>query len=45
VKKKEIPRIAFGSRMASFYSGFIDMDKGFLYNLKNLTIAPKDTII
>lgn len=44
-EKKEIPRITFGSTVASIYSGFLDMDKGFLYNLKNLTIAPKDTIL
>jgi len=44
-EKKEIPRITFGSTISSIYAGFLDMDKGFLYNLKNLTIAPKDTIL
>ena len=44
-EKQEIPRITFGSTISSIYSGFLDMDKGFLYNLKNLTIAPKDTIL
>lgn len=44
-EKKNIERISFISTVTTAYSGLIDMDKGFLYNLKNLTLSPQKTIL
>lgn len=43
-EKKYVSRITFTSIVNSFFSGFLNMDKGFLFNLKNLTLYPKTTI-
>lgn len=44
-EKKDVDRITFQSITTSVFSGFLDMDKGLLYNLKNLTLHPKKTIL
>jgi len=44
-EKKDIKRITFTSIIQSVFSGFIDMDKGLLFNLKHLTLHPKNTIL
>lgn len=44
-EKKNIDRITFSSIITSVFSGFVDMDKGLLFNIKNLTLFPKKTIL
>ena len=44
-EKKHIDRITFQSITTSVFSGLLDMDKGLLFNLKNLTLHPKKTIL
>jgi hypothetical protein len=44
-EKKSVDRITFQSILESVFSSFIDMDKGLLFNLKNLTLYPKKTIL
>lgn len=44
-EKKDIDRITFGSLISSIFSGFVNMDKGFLFNIKNLTLHPQKTIL
>ncbi|WP_397446305.1 DUF3667 domain-containing protein [Polaribacter sp. R77954] len=44
-EKKDVDRITFQSITTSVFSGFLNMDKGLLFNLKNLTIHPKKTIL
>ena len=44
-EKKNIERITFTSILTSIFSGFVDMDKGLLFNLKNLTLHPQKTIL
>lgn len=43
-EKKDIERITFASVFTTAFEGITQMDKGFLYNLKNLTLKPKETI-
>ena len=43
-EKSSVERITFQSTITSVFSTVSNMDKGFLYNLKNLTISPKKTI-
>lgn len=44
-EKKNIDKITFHSIITSLFSGLLDMDRGILFNLKNLTLHPKRTII
>ncbi|APG64053.1 hypothetical protein LPB136_01125 [Tenacibaculum todarodis] len=44
-EKKDIERITFGSMIESVFSGFVNMDKGLLFNIKNLTLYPQKTIL
>lgn len=44
-EKKNVDRITFQSITTSVFSGLLDMDKGLLFNLKNLTLYPKTTIL
>lgn len=43
-EKARIKRITFSSIINSAFSTVTNMDKGFLYNLKNLTLSPQQTI-
>jgi len=43
-EKSQVVPITFKSIINSFFSGVLNMDKGFLYNLKYLTIRPKEVI-
>ncbi len=43
-EKSGTPKITFGSTIESTFATVTNMDKGFLYNLKNLTTRPKTTI-
>ncbi|MFY7671479.1 DUF3667 domain-containing protein [Tenacibaculum sp. MEBiC06402] len=43
-EKAGTPKITVGSTVESTFSTITNMDKGFLYNLKNLTLKPKITI-
>lgn len=43
-QRKDIPRITFLTLTDNFFATVANMDKGFLYNLKHLTIAPHQTI-
>lgn len=44
-EKKGVSKITFTSMTASVFSTFAEMDRGILFNLKNLTLTPKSTII
>ncbi len=44
-EKKDIQRITFGSIVENVFSGFVNMDKGLLFNIKNLTLNPQKTIL
>lgn len=44
-EKKEVQRITFTSIIESVFSGFVEMDKGLLFNLKNLTLYPQKTVL
>lgn len=44
-EKKNVDRITFQSITSSVFSGLLDMDRGLLYNLKNLTLHPQKTIL
>ena len=44
-EKKDVDRITLTSIVQSSFSGFMDMDKGLLFNLKNLTLRPQKTIL
>ena len=39
-EKSKVKRISFSSMIKDAFSAITEMDKGFLYNLKNLTINP-----
>ncbi|CAL2093796.1 DUF3667 domain-containing protein [Tenacibaculum sp. 190524A05c] len=43
-EKRDTQKITFGSTIESTFATITNMDKGFLYNIKNLTIRPKTTI-
>ncbi|CAM1344383.1 DUF3667 domain-containing protein [Tenacibaculum amylolyticum] len=43
-EKGDIPKITFSSTISNAFLSITNMDKGFLYNLKNLTLSPKVTI-
>ena len=43
-EKRDTPKITFASTITSTIATITNMDKGFLYNLKNLTLNPKHTI-
>lgn len=43
-EKKDIERITFLSVFTTALEGITQMDKGFLFNLKHLTLKPKETI-
>ncbi|MCH2032094.1 MAG: DUF3667 domain-containing protein [Tenacibaculum sp.] len=43
-EKSDVPKITFISTIQTSLSTLVEMDKGFLYNLKNLTLRPKVTI-
>lgn len=40
-EKAEVKRITLGSMISDVFSTVTNMDKGFLYNLKNLTLNPQ----
>jgi hypothetical protein len=44
-EKKNVDRITFQSITTSVFSGLLDMDRGLLFNLKNLTLYPNKTIL
>ena len=44
-EKKNVDRITFFSITESVFTGLLDMDKGFLFNLKNITLKPRTTIL
>ncbi|WP_299433990.1 DUF3667 domain-containing protein [uncultured Aquimarina sp.] len=44
-QKSTIEKITFSFLVSDFLSRFLDLDKGFLYNLKHLTLSPKNTIL
>ena len=44
-EKRVVPRINLISLVNHFYCSFLDMDKGFLFNLKNLTLQPRETVL
>ncbi|TCP26810.1 uncharacterized protein DUF3667 [Tenacibaculum skagerrakense] len=43
-EKTGTPKITFSSTVETTFATITNMDKGFLYNLKNLTLKPKATI-
>ncbi|MDX6746920.1 DUF3667 domain-containing protein [Polaribacter sp. PL03] len=43
-EKKDFNRITFSSLIENVFSGFVNMDKGLLFNIKNLTLHPQKTI-
>ncbi len=43
-EKSNVPKITFSSTIQSSFTTITEMDKGFLYNLKNLTLKPKATV-
>lgn len=43
-EKTGVPKITFSSTVETTFATITNMDKGFLYNLKNLTLKPKETI-
>jgi len=44
-QRTDTSRITFKSIVVSFVRTFVEADRGFFYNIKNLTIAPQKTII
>ncbi len=44
-QKSSVKQITLSFLISDFFSRFMDIDKGMLYNLNNITIAPKDTIL
>ncbi len=44
-EKGEVKRITFSSMLADVFSTVTNMDKGFLYNLKTLTLNPQKIVV
>lgn len=44
-EKKGLPRITLASISSTLFTSFLQMDKGFLYNVKNLTIQPQKAVL